>query len=116
MFRSDLMNYDFMGSMMNNEVLGYRLDWRKKLMLPVPMMGGWSPYVVDVEDRTLFVMDPCETSVYDDEMCITHEEIAELVLDGLRKCMQVNIAGCYVVHYIWEYNGPYLERQITGVS
>ena len=31
-------------------------------MLPVSMMESWSLYVVDVEERTLLVMDPCETS------------------------------------------------------
>jgi len=39
-----------------------------QLMLPVPMMDSWSLYVVDVE-KTLLVMDPCETSETIEEMC-----------------------------------------------
>lgn len=51
MLRSDALDYEFMTSMMDSELQGYRLEWTKKLMLPVPMMGGWSLYVVDIEER-----------------------------------------------------------------
>lgn len=78
-------------------------------MLPVPMMGCWSPYVVDIEDQTLFVMDPCETLVYDNEMRIKHEDNAELVLDGLHKCIQANIAGWYVLSTGWKITSRQLR-------
>ena len=71
---------------------GYRLQWTKKLFLPVEMMGGFSYYVVDVEERTLVVMDPTETSIHDDEMSVKHKVNANLVLRALRRCLSNHFA------------------------
>lgn len=81
-----------MNTMMSYEVLGYRLQWTK-LMLPVPMMDGWSLYVVDVEEMTLLVRDPCEASEPIEEMWYKHEDSANLILDGLQWCVHASVAG-----------------------
>lgn len=66
-----------------------------QLMLPVPMMDSWSLYVVDVE-KTLLVMDPCETSEPIEEIRYKHEDNANFILDGLQCCIHVNISGWHV--------------------
>lgn len=138
MHNSQELDYDFLGSMMHEDVLGYKIQWTKKLFLPVRMMGGFSFYVVDIEERNLLVMDPTETSIVDDEMRVKHEANAHLVLRGLRRCIRALFADWYIPpgawsvtyayimnepcemedswvllgHYWREYNGLYLERQL----
>ncbi|XBH73573.1 hypothetical protein VPH35_100659 [Triticum aestivum] len=109
MYRSYDLDFEFMNTMMSYEALGYRLQWTKKLMLPVPFMESWSLYVVDVEERTLLVMDPCETSEPINEMRYKHEDNANFILAGLRRCIHENIAG-------WEYTGLYLQTILTPIS
>ncbi|XBH69524.1 hypothetical protein VPH35_097374 [Triticum aestivum] len=127
MYRSYDLDFEFMNTMMSYEALGYRLQWTKKLMLPVPFMESWSLYVVDVEERTLLVMDPCETSEPINEMRYKHEDNANFILAGLRRCIHENIAGWYVpaqgrtINYNvgmhasceLEYTGLYLQTILT---
>lgn len=77
-----------------------------QLMLPVPMMESWSLYVVDAEERKLLVMDPCLTSGPIGQMQDKHEDNANFILAGLRRCIHENIAGWYVPAQGWriEYN------------
>ena len=77
-----------------------------QLMLPVPMMESWSLYVVDAEERKLLVMDPCLTSEPIGQMQDKHEDNANFILAGLRRCIHENIAGWYVPAQGWriEYN------------
>ncbi|XP_044345902.1 uncharacterized protein [Triticum aestivum] len=87
------------------------------LFLPVEMMGGFSYYVVDIEERTLVVLDPTETSIHNDEMSVKHKVNANLVLRALRRCLSNHFADCegcwiYLGHYWRVYNGLYLERQL----
>ncbi|XP_037475770.1 uncharacterized protein LOC119353275 [Triticum dicoccoides] len=139
MYRSYDLDFEFMNTMMSYEALGHRLQWTKKLMLPVPMMESWSLYVVDVKERTLLVMDPCETSEPIEEMQYKHEDNANFILAGLRRCIHENITGWYVpaqgwtinynvgmhesceiedswlhiINYSREYTGLYLQTQLT---
>lgn len=101
MYNSYSLDFDYMNKMMSFEVLGYRLEWTKKLMLPVPYMNSWSLYVVDVEEKTLLVMDLCETSKAEEVMKLKHEDNANIVLEGLRRCIHANIAGWYVPSQGW---------------
>lgn len=101
MYNSYSLDFDYMNTMMSFEVLGYRLEWTKKLMLPVPMDNSWSLYVVDVEEKTLLVMDPCETSNPQEVMKHKHEDNANIILEGLRRCIHANIAGWYVPSQGW---------------
>lgn len=55
----------------------------------------------------MLVMDPCETTVDDDEMRIKHDNNAELVLNGLRKWIHANIAGWYVPATGWKITYNY---------
>ncbi|KAM3244998.1 hypothetical protein ACQJBY_056374 [Aegilops geniculata] len=101
-------------------------------------MDGFSFYVVDVEDKTLVVMDLAETSIHDDEMSVKHEANATLVLKTLRTVLRTHFADwdvpelgwriiygynmnepcniednwIYLGHYWRSYNGLYLERQL----
>ncbi|XP_044402037.1 uncharacterized protein [Triticum aestivum] len=84
----DALDYGLLASMMDEDVLGYKLQWTKKLFLPVPLMDGFSFYVVEVEEKTLVVLDPAETSIHDDEMSIKHEDNATLVLKTLRTVLR----------------------------
>lgn len=102
MYNSYSLNFDYMNTMMSFEVLGYRLEWTKKLMLPVPYMNSWSLYVVDVEEKTLLVMDPCETFKDEDDMKLKHKDNANIILEGLRRCFHANIAGWYVRSQGWK--------------
>ncbi|XBH72988.1 hypothetical protein VPH35_100170 [Triticum aestivum] len=70
-------------------------------------MDGFSFYVVEVEEKTLVVLDPAETSIHDDEMSIKHEDNATLVLKTLRTDSWI-----YLGHYWRSYNGLYLQRQL----
>lgn len=127
MYRGASLDFEYMNTMMSPEALGYRLDWTKKvkcdvtvmemvnssasmstnyhnnlqLMLPIPMMNSWSLYVVDTEEKTLLVMDPCETSSPKEVMKAKHEDNATLILEGLRRCIHANIAGWYVPSQGW---------------
>lgn len=103
MYRGYNLDFVFMNTMMSAEALGYRLEWTKKLMLPVPMMDSWSLYVVDVE-KTLLVMDPCETSEPIEEIRYKHEDNANFILDGLRRCIHVNVSGWHVPAQGWTIN------------
>lgn len=71
------------------------------MMFPVPMMDSWSLYVVDVEERTLLGMDPCETSEPPEEMQYKHEDNANIILEGLRRCIHANIPGWHVPSHGW---------------
>lgn len=62
-------------------------------MLPVPMMDSWSLYVVDVEERTLLAMDPCETSEPEEEMRYKHEDNANFVLEGFDDASMKTLLG-----------------------
>lgn len=75
-----------------------------QLMLPIPMMESWSLYVVDVEEQTLLVMDPCETSEPIEEMQYKHEDNAHFILAGLRRCIHENFPGWYVPAQGWRIN------------
>ncbi|XBI20955.1 hypothetical protein VPH35_062146 [Triticum aestivum] len=128
MYRSYNLDFEFMNTMMSYEALGYRLQWTKKLMLPIPMMESWSLYVVDAEERKLLVMDPCLTSEPIGQMQDKHEDNANFILAGLRRCIHENIAGWYVPAQGWriEYNvgmhdsstmnytGLYLQNVLTS--
>lgn len=75
-----------------------------QLMLPVPMMDSYSLYVVDVEERTLLVMDPCETSEPMSEVQYKHEDNANFILARLRRCIHENIPGWYIPAQGWTIN------------
>ncbi|XP_037489421.1 uncharacterized protein LOC119368202 [Triticum dicoccoides] len=133
------LDFKFLNTMMSYEALRYLLQWTKKLMLPVPMMGSWSLYVLDVEERALLVMDPCETSEPIQEMQYRHEDNANFILAGLHRCIHKNIPGWHVpakglrinynvgmhdsckmedswlhiVNYFSEYTRLYLQTQLT---
>ena len=104
MYNSYSLDFEFMNTMMSFEALGYRLQWTKKLMLPVPYHNSWSLYVVDVDEKTLLVMDPCETSNGEDAMKLKHEDNANHIIEGLRRCIHDNIAGWYVPAQGWRVN------------
>lgn len=63
--------------------------------------------VVDIEERMLMVMDPCEKNVEDDEMCIKHEDNAKLVIKDLRISIHANIAGWHVPATGWKITYNY---------
>lgn len=73
-------------------------------MLTVLMMDGWSLYVVDVEAKTLLVMDPCETSEPIEEMRYKQEDNAILIVEGLRHCIHANIAVWFLPATGWTIN------------
>uniref|UniRef100_A0A3B6RQ32 Ubiquitin-like protease family profile domain-containing protein n=1 Tax=Triticum aestivum TaxID=4565 RepID=A0A3B6RQ32_WHEAT len=73
-------------------------------MLPVPYHNSWSLYVVDVDEKTLLVKDPCETSNGEDAMKLKHEDNANHIIEGLRRCIHENIAGWYVPAQGWRVN------------
>ncbi|KAF7106126.1 hypothetical protein CFC21_106881 [Triticum aestivum] len=101
-------------------------------------MDGFSFYVVDVEEKTLVVMDPAETSIHDDEMSVKHEGNVTQVLKMPRTVLRNHFADwdvpelgwsiiyaynmnepcniedswIYLGHYWSTYNGLYLERQL----
>lgn len=75
-----------------------------QLMLPVPYHNSWSLYVVDVDEKTLLVKDPCETSNGEDAMKLKHEDNANHIIEGLRRCIHENIAGWYVPAQGWRVN------------
>ncbi|XBI66629.1 hypothetical protein VPH35_046162 [Triticum aestivum] len=104
MYRSYDLDFEFMNTRMSYEALGYCLQWTKKLMLPVPMMDSYSLYVVDVEERTLLVMDPCETSEPMSEVQYKHEDNANFILARLRRCIHENIPGWYIPAQGWTIN------------
>ncbi|XBJ05319.1 hypothetical protein VPH35_024133 [Triticum aestivum] len=98
-------------------------------------MDGFSFYVMDVEEKTIVVMDPAETSIHDDEMSVKHEGNTTLVLKALRKVLRNHFADwdvpelgwsiiyaynmnepcdiedswIYLGHYWRTYNGLYLK-------
>lgn len=83
------------------------MQWTKKLFLPVEMMGGFAYYVVDIEERTLVVLDPTETSIHDDEMSVKHKVNANLVLRALRRCLSNHFADWYVPEDGWSVTYGY---------
>ena len=72
-----------------------------QLFLPVPLMDGFSFYVVDVEEKTLVVMDPAETSIHDDEMSVKHEGNVTQVLKMPRTVLRNHFADWDVLELGW---------------
>ncbi|KAM3354275.1 hypothetical protein ACQJBY_025127 [Aegilops geniculata] len=104
MYRGSNLDFEYMNTMMSFEALGYRLQWCKKLMLPVPMMESRSLYVVHVEEKTLLVADPCDTSEPEEEVRYKHEDNPNFILEGLHRCIHENFAGWYVPADGWRIN------------
>ncbi|XP_044338623.1 uncharacterized protein [Triticum aestivum] len=68
-------DWDYIDTMMNSEVNGYRIDWLKKFWFPVDFMDCWSMYLLDKDEKTVMVLDPTETDAMD-EMRVKHESRA----------------------------------------
>ncbi|KAE8803382.1 hypothetical protein D1007_20732 [Hordeum vulgare] len=105
-----LVGYDFIHEFGPDSVLttfGWIAFSRMLLSLHVPMMGGFSFYVVEVEERSLLIMDPVGTSIHDDEMCVKHEVNAHLVLRGLQRILREHFADWYIPEDGWKVSFGY---------
>ncbi|EMS54455.1 hypothetical protein TRIUR3_25792 [Triticum urartu] len=54
--------------------------------------------------KNLLVIDPCETSEPIEEIRYKHEDNANFILDGLRRCIHVNMPGWHVPAQGWTIN------------
>ena len=73
-------------------------------MLPFQHMESWSMYVVDIDMKTLLVMDPTETSEPSIEMVLKHHEQAHQMLLALERTIYECLPGFSVPSKPWEIN------------
>ncbi|XBJ05842.1 hypothetical protein VPH35_024550 [Triticum aestivum] len=135
-------DWDYIETMMNSEVIGYRIDWLKKFWFPVDFMDCWSMYLLDKDENTVVVLDPTETDVMD-EMKIKHENHAKkfqrrfcslfnnyfgnglVETDGWKflyplvahhePCNRED-SRVYITHYYTDFTGLYLHSTLSQID
>ncbi|KAE8800727.1 hypothetical protein D1007_23728 [Hordeum vulgare] len=129
-------DWDYIDTMMNSEVMGYKIDWLKKFWFPVHFMDCWSMYLLDKNSKTMIVLDPTETDVTY-EMKIKHEERVKKFQrrfyslfnnffgQGLIETTGWSFlyplvaqhepcnSGVYITHYYTEFTGVYLRSTLN---
>jgi hypothetical protein len=64
-----------------------------QLMLPLHVYESWSLYVIDINNKHMLVMDPCETSEPLNELIAKHGSSVAKILAGLRHGIQARDAS-----------------------
>ncbi|XP_044383812.1 uncharacterized protein [Triticum aestivum] len=132
-------DWDYIDTVMNSEMMGYKIDWLTKLWFPSKFMDCWVMYLMDKDKKTMMVLDPTETDVMD-EMKIKHEARAKKFQRRFRSlfnnffgnglvdtdgwtflyplvaqhepCSRED-SGVYITHYYTDFTGLYLRSTLT---
>ncbi|XP_044444724.1 uncharacterized protein [Triticum aestivum] len=96
-------NIDRFFSMFDATKLPYKLEETKKFMIVLVVDGGWCVYEVDINERTLHVMDPMMASSRRDDVERKHRENAGFMLHCLCKCLREWYPNWHFTTYPWTY-------------
>lgn len=89
--------------MFNQKILQFDLQECKKFMIILVVENGWCLYEIDLDSKTLYVMDPMMASSTQDKMEWKHMKTSCLMWHCFSKCLHEWYPDWHFATYPWTY-------------